>query len=188
MDREYDLFELLDDGTPMWRGHVFGLLEARRQLQDIGTRSRNQCFAIHLPTREIVARVNVRTSKGTKPVVFQITYDPKRAAARAEILRLHGYEVMTFFGNEAVKAVLTAHPSCDLFIVGHAAPEETRREMVAWLKTHYPGVRIIALNPPPVPELLGADFNVKLNGPETLLPVIVSALRDARGSGASEVR
>jgi hypothetical protein len=65
---------------------------------------------------------------------------------------------------------------CDLFIVGHAAPEEERKEMAAWLKTQYPEVRILALNSPKIRELVGADYNVKLNGPEVWLPVIASAL------------
>jgi hypothetical protein len=49
--------------------------------------------------------------------------------------------------------------------------------MVAWLKTTYPGIRIIALNSPTIWELPGADYNIKLTGPQTWLPVIDSALR-----------
>jgi hypothetical protein len=36
----------------------------------------------------------------------------------------------------------------DLFIVGPAAPEDTRREIVDWLKEKYPTVKIPALHPP----------------------------------------
>lgn len=131
---------------------------------------------MYLPTREVVARVNVRTGRGKKPFVFQIAYDSKLANARSEILRLHGYEVVTVIGNEAAKVVLSMRQECDLFIVGHAAPEQTRRDMVEWLRTEYPGVRILALNPPLIRALMGADYNVKLNGPETWLPAIAAAL------------
>ena len=41
----------------------------------------------------------------------------------------------------------------DFFIVGHAADDEVRKEMVLWLKAHHPGVRILALNPPKVSVL-----------------------------------
>lgn len=166
----------------MWRGQASGLLDARRQLFDLSKTTRNECFAVHLPTKEIVARVNVRSVSGDKPVVFQVTYDPQRAKGRSEFLRLQGYEVQTVCGNDAAMLVLSDPLHYDLFIVGHAAPEKTRREMVEWLKINYETVRIIALNPSSIPNLAGADYNVKLNGPETLLPAIASALGAGRSS------
>ena len=172
----------------MWRGHASGLHEARRQLEKLGKVTKNECFAMCLPTKEIAARVNVRTSEGRKPYVFQITYDEKLAKARSDLLKLQGYEVTTVFGNDAAQAVLSIPQNCDLFVVGHAAPEKTRREMVAWLKENHPGVRILALNSASIRELVGADYNVKLNGPETLLPVIATAISGADGSSASAPR
>ena len=185
MQREYDVFEQLVDGSTMWRGHASGLHEARRKLQTIARTTSNLCFVFHMPTQQIVARLNVRAGSGKKPVVFQISYDQNRAPARAEVLKRHGYEVITVIGNEAAKVILSIKQDCDLFLVGHAAPEETRREMVDWLKTNYPGVRILAVNPPPIRELVGADYNVKINGPETLLPVIVTA---TGGNGGAEAQ
>jgi CheY-like chemotaxis protein len=183
VEREYDLFEQLGDGSPMWRGHAVGLRDARQQLLQLSKITKNECFAVHLPTKEIPARVNVRSVAGGKPVVFQVTYEPQIARTRSEYLRLQGYEVVTVHGNEAAMLVLSERQNYDLFIVGHAAPEKTRREMVEWLKANYPGVRIVALNPPTIADLMGADFNVKLNGPETLLPVIAAAL--SRGPGSA---
>jgi hypothetical protein len=178
MEREYELFETLPDGSPMWRGHASGLNSVRQQLQRIARETKNECFAIYLPTREIVARLNVGASVGIsrKPLVFQIAYDTRLATARTEVLRLHGYEVVSVIGNEAAKLVLSLRHHCDFFIVGHAAPEDARQEMVAWLKAKYPGVRILALNSPRIRELAGADYNVKLNGPEVWLPMIATAL------------
>lgn len=184
MEREYELFELLADGTPMWRAHASGLRDVRVKLQEIAKTTPNECVAIYLPTKEVVARLNVGASPG-KPLVFQIGYDDRLATARAEVLRLHGYEVVSVAGNEAAKVVLSLAQRCDLFVVGHAAPEETRKEIVAWLKAKYPDVRIIALNSPKIQELPGADYNVKLNGPQTWLPVIASALGGSQESGPS---
>jgi hypothetical protein len=184
MEREYELFEQLSDGSPMWRGHASGLHEVQRQLRELTKTTKNECFAMYLQTKEIVARVNVHTTEGRKPFVFQITYDEKLATARSEVLKLHGYEVATVFGSGAARLVLHSHQHCDLFVLGHAAPEEERREMVEWLKKNYPGVPILALNSPGILRLSGADYNLKLNGPETLLPVIASALTTCRG-GAS---
>ena len=189
MEREYDLFEQFSDHEPMWRGHAVGLTSARQKLQELARTTRNECLIMHLPTKEVVARLNVRSSRGVdrKPVVFQIAYDSDRAIARTMVLRLHGYEVISVIGNEAAKVVLSMPEQCDFFIIGHAADDQVRREMVLWLKAHYPGVRILALNPPKVTELAGADYNVKLNGPEIWLPIIATALRGPQESGASSI-
>ena len=59
----------------------------------------------------------------------------------------------------------------DFFVVGHAAPEETITEMIAWIRVKYTRVKILALNPPHQ-QLLNADYNVTLNGPENWLPIV----------------
>jgi hypothetical protein len=187
MEREYELFEKTADGDPLWRGHASGLQEVRLKLQEISRSTTNECFAMYLPTKEIVARLNVGGRKGSKPMVFQIAYANKLAIARTEVLRLHGYEVVSVIGNESAKTVLTLPQAYDLFIVGHAAPTETRREIVAWLKSRFPGVPVLALNPSAAEELVDADYNVKLNGPEAWLPVISSAL-SGRSEGPSSSR
>jgi hypothetical protein len=61
----------------------------------------------------------------------------------------------------------------DVFIVGHTAPEQTRKEMVAWLKTNYPKVKIVALNPSK-DQLVGADYNVVLNDHEEWLSLLTA--------------
>jgi|SRR5690348_1437869 len=184
VERDYDLFEQFPDGYPVWRGYASGLLEARRQLLDLSRNTKNECFAMHLPTKEVVARVNLGVSQGRKPVVFQITYDQAFAAERAEVLRRHGYEVQTVCGNESAKALLTGPRHCDLFIVGHAAPEEVRRDIVAWLNENYPGVHIIALNLPQTQQLAGANFNVQVDSLGTLLPTMAAALNAPPSAGS----
>jgi hypothetical protein len=59
MQREYDLFEQLPDGSPIWRGHVMSAQELSQKLEEIAKQTANECFAIHLPTQEIVRRINV---------------------------------------------------------------------------------------------------------------------------------
>ncbi|MGA9882876.1 MAG: hypothetical protein WBQ34_04055 [Candidatus Acidiferrales bacterium] len=176
MDREYDLFEV-SEGGPVWRGRAAGLLEARAKLLEISHKASNECFAMHLPTKEIVARLNVRTDDGRKPVVFQIIYDYNTSAIPTETLRLLGYEVDRVVGNQAAKVVLSMQHQCDLFIVGHAAPDETRIEMAAWLKTKYPGVPVIALMRQGGPTVPGADFNADVSDSESLLSLIATAMR-----------
>ncbi|MGH9738785.1 MAG: hypothetical protein ACRD4X_09380 [Candidatus Acidiferrales bacterium] len=59
MDREYDIFEKLPDGDLVWRAFVVGLESARAKLGQLASHSKNEFFAIHTPTKQIVARVNV---------------------------------------------------------------------------------------------------------------------------------
>jgi hypothetical protein len=182
MNREYDVFEVIGSG-PVWHSRASGLVEARARLQQLRRQTGNECFAMHLPTHEIVARVNVRAPAGAKPVIVQIAYDSVLAVARTKVFRLQGYEVQTLLGSEAAKVVLGMGQRCDLFLVAHAAPLAIRTEMVKWLKANYAGVPIIALSAD-ASSVDGADFNAKLNGPETLLPVIANALHGPGGTSA----
>ena len=107
--------------------------------------------------------------------IFQIAYDPKLLVSRAELLKNRGYEVGSVLGNDEAQRVLDSHESYLLFIVGHAAPRETREGMVRWLKTNFPQTRILALNPPQQANLAEADYNLVLNGPEGLLSIVANA-------------
>jgi hypothetical protein len=58
VDREYDIFERMPDGSLMWRAYVRGLGNVAETLKQFGMLSPNEHFAIHTPSKEIVARVN----------------------------------------------------------------------------------------------------------------------------------
>jgi len=73
----------------------------------------------------------------SKRIVFQIGYEERGMKARAELLRRFGHEVISVTHNEAAKVALSSYHDVELFIVGHTAPEQTRKEMVAWLKANY---------------------------------------------------
>ncbi len=61
MDREYDIFGKLPDGTAVWRTFIPGLDNTLAELGKFGKLSPNEFFAIHTPTKETVARVNAQT-------------------------------------------------------------------------------------------------------------------------------
>ena len=48
MKHEYDLFEKFADGSSLWRASVFGLKNARFQLQDFAQTSKNQFYGIDI--------------------------------------------------------------------------------------------------------------------------------------------
>jgi hypothetical protein len=169
MDRVYEIFEVLPDGSPHRVTVVHSLGFAKMVLESLASRTKNECFAADAKTRQVVMQRNVPPARLRR--IFQISYDEELGVRRAELLRSHGYGVISVIGNDSAKVLLTSPQRYDLFIIGHPAPEETRREMVDWLKAEYPTVKILALNPPNQ-QIWSADYNVRQNGPENWLPIV----------------
>jgi len=105
-------------------------------------------------------------------VVVQIAYDEMFRMSRAELLKDYGYEVISVLGNDEAKRVLSKTQRHHLYIVGHAAPIEVRREMARWLKTNFPDAKILALNPPEHTKLTEADYNLAVSESEEWLAII----------------
>jgi hypothetical protein len=186
MHRVYEIFEVLPNGTPQRVTVISGLEFAKLALQGLAKRTKNECFAADAKTRQVVMYMNVPPGKSRATrSIFQICYDEKVAVHRAQFLKSRGYDAISVIGNEAAKVVLSSIQHYDLFIVGHAAPEETRGEIVAWLRANYPGVKILALNPPNQ-QILGADYNVRQNGPEAWFPILSQQLSNSAWSGGNE--
>lgn len=55
MDRQYDLFEKLPDGSLDFRSTIAGLESAIAALKDLSAHTDNECALIHLPTRTVIA-------------------------------------------------------------------------------------------------------------------------------------
>lgn len=160
MYRVYEIFEVSPNGSPQRVTVVSGLEAAKSRLHQLANNTSNECFAMDARTRQIVALMNVppATWRAMKHI-FQVSYDEESGRRRAELLKSRGYAVISVIGNEAAKLLLSSIQPYDLFIVGSAASEQTRGEMVDWLRAQYPGVKIVALNPPDQLVLL-ADYNV----------------------------
>ena len=89
---EYEIFEVLPNGSALRVTAVSGLEFAQLTLQELAKHTSNECFAADAKTRQVVAQVSVpqanwRASKR----VFQITYDEPVGLRRAELLRSRGY-------------------------------------------------------------------------------------------------
>jgi hypothetical protein len=176
MHRLYEIFEVMPNGSPQRVSVVTDLEFAKVALDELAKRTKNECYAAETRTHQVVIQRNIALAKlrATRRI-FQIAYDEDLGVRRAELLRSRGYNVISVVGNRAAKLLLSAIQHYDLFIVGHAAPEETRTEIVDWLKGKYPRVKIIVLNPPDQ-QVLSADYNVRQNGPESWLPIITQLL------------
>lgn len=172
MNRVYEIFEVLSNGSPQRVTVVSGLDSAKARLHDLSANTPNECFVSDARTHQIVAMLNVPPSRWeVSKHIFQICYDERMGVHRAELLKSSGYRVMSAIGNEAAKLALIPIQPYALFLVGHGATVEIRQEMVFWLKAKYPKATVVALNPPNQ-ELTAADYNVRQNNPEDWLPVI----------------
>jgi len=66
MDREYDLFERMPDGSLNWRGFARGRQKMRARLGKPAIQTTNECFAVHTPTHEVVGSVEWASGKELK--------------------------------------------------------------------------------------------------------------------------
>lgn len=181
MDREYEIFGTLSDGSITSHGHASGLRNTRSRLIELLLSTGKEHFAIDLLAREIVFAADV-SKVGPERVahrVFHIAYTDALRIARAKQLRAAGYAVMSVVGNEAAKLVLTTlrpdNHGIGLFLVGSEAPVETRTEMIVWLKANFPGIRIVVVNPPEQ-SIAVPGHRVEATGPGAWLPSVTSAM------------
>jgi hypothetical protein len=172
---KYDLFEI-NAGYPLWCTQVTGLTYAGFKLRQLSAKTPNECYAVQPSTDEVVARLNVRSANFRAPHVFQIAYDLLLADKLAQELPSHGYRCGYAAGNNLACAMLATPMDCDAFLLGYAAPLETRRDMAGWLNSCYPDVPIVALKSPSEPNLAAAHYNLELDGDEALLETLAQAL------------
>jgi hypothetical protein len=164
----FDIFKL-ESGELRWMELAADMERAKARVKILATSSPGEYIIANQQTGE---KISIKTQ--TKRILFQIGYDEKGINARAELLRRFGHEVISVTNNEAAKVALSSYHDVELFIVGHTAPEQTRKEMVAWLKANYPKVKIVALNPSR-DQLVGADYNVILNEHDEWLSLLAAA-------------
>jgi GrpB-like predicted nucleotidyltransferase (UPF0157 family) len=160
----------VESGGVRWMEAAADLERAKARVKVLAASSPGEYIILNQKTGE---KISIKSK--TKRILFQIGYDEKGLNARAELFRRFGHEVISVAHNEAAKVALSSFRDVDLFIVGHTAPEQTRKEMVDWLKANYPKVKILALNLSANRELSGADFNVILNAYDEWLSLLAAA-------------
>ena len=104
--------------------------------------------------------------------IFQIAYDEVLLISRAQMLKERGYDVTSVLGNADAQRVLANREKYHIFLIGHAAPQAERQAMVGWIKSQFPGAKVLALNAPTYGALPEADFNFALNDAEEWLATV----------------
>ena len=153
----FHIFKVQSDGSLQWTEAAGDVWRAKARVRVLAASSPGE-YVITNMTGE---KISVKTLP--KRIMFQIGYNEKELNARAELFRRCGHEVISVADNEAAKQALTSIHNVDIFVVGHTAPEQTRTEMVDWLKANFPQVKVVALIPSANRQLPHADYNVVLN-------------------------
>jgi hypothetical protein len=58
MERDYDLFEVLAEGAPLWRQMAAGRESALRKLREFSEQTSNDIRVMHVPSDTVVASMN----------------------------------------------------------------------------------------------------------------------------------
>lgn len=150
----FHVFKVKSDGTLQWLEGAVSVERATARVKVLTASS---------PGEYVITNLTGKVEFPPKRIMFQIGYDEKELNARAEMFRRCGLEVISVADNDSAKRALSSIRNVDVFVIGHAAPEQTRREMVEWLKATFPKVKIVALIPSANRELSRADYNIVLN-------------------------
>ena len=153
----FHIFKVLNDGGRRWMKAAENEEHAKALVKELAASSPGEYVITNLTGEKTSVRLP------PKRIMFQIGYNEKELNARAELFRRCGHDVVSVADNEAAKLTLSSIRSVDVFVVGHTAPEQTRKEMVDWLKTNFPNVKIVALIPSANCQLPRADYNIVLN-------------------------
>ena len=62
MTREYDAFEVLPDGTLIWKETIVGHENAIAKLQRVAQDSPNEFRLMHVPTKTVIATINSKSA------------------------------------------------------------------------------------------------------------------------------
>jgi hypothetical protein len=61
MNRVYDAFEVLPNGTLIWRATVTGHEDAVKKLEQLAKDSQNEFRLMHIPTKTVIATINCKS-------------------------------------------------------------------------------------------------------------------------------
>jgi len=165
----FHIFKVQSDGSRRWIEAAVNLEHAKLRVKVLAASSPGEYVITNLTGQETSIK------SPPKRIIFQIGYEEKELNARAELFRRFGHEVISVADNEAAKHVLTSTQNIDVFVVGYAAPEQTRKEMVDWLKENFIQVKIVALVPSTDRQLPRADYNLVLNDWDEWLTLLAAA-------------
>ncbi|HVH70504.1 MAG TPA: hypothetical protein VNB49_05270 [Candidatus Dormibacteraeota bacterium] len=153
----FHIFKVQSNGRRRWMEGALSVERAKARVEVLAASSPAEYVITNLTGHEISVKPQ------HKRIMFQVGYDERELYARAELFRRVGHEVISVPDNEAAKRALASIRNVDVFVVGYAAPEQTRKDMVDWLKMNFPEAKVVAMIPSASRQLPRADYNIVLN-------------------------
>jgi hypothetical protein len=62
MNRVYDAFEVLPDGTLIWKATIEGREDAVKKLKQVAKDSPNEFRLMHIPSKTMIAAINCKSA------------------------------------------------------------------------------------------------------------------------------
>ena len=153
----FHIFRVHRDGTRRWMEGAGSVECAKARVRVLAASSPGEYVITNLTCQEISGKSR------PKRIMFQIGYNERELNVRAELFRRVGHDVISVLDNKAAKNTLTSIQNVDVFVIGYSAPEQTRKEMVDWLKVNFPRAKIVALIPSANRQLPLADYNIVMS-------------------------
>src|SRR2546430_2497650 len=127
--RSYEILEVLQDGSSVKRAVVLGLEFAKVALEDLATRTANECIAADEETHQVVAQRNLPPAKRAIKRIFQIAYDEDRSEEHTSELQSQSNLVCRLLlekkkNPKYYTSILDAFPICNVFFFNDTATTE----------------------------------------------------------------
>jgi hypothetical protein len=78
-------------------------------------------------------------------VIIQVAYVTSNLEARQQLLKEHGYEVVSMLGNSDALRHRDQFEHADAVVLGDEADVQVRKKLAAWLKLNFPKLRLVAI-------------------------------------------
>ena len=161
----FHVSKVRSDGSLQWLEGAVSVERATARVKVLSASS---------PGEYVITNLTGKVEFPPKRTMFQIGYEENELNTRAELFRRCGFEVISVADNEFAKRALASIHNVDIFVVGHTASEQTRKEMVEWLRANFPKVKIVALIPSANRQVPRADYNIVLNDGKECLSLLAA--------------
>jgi hypothetical protein len=107
--------------------------------------------------------------------VVQVEFRPSLLSTRDDILQSLGHPVVAVLGSQAARNLDLSDRQVGVVVIGHGAPWEERRKLIAHFRETLPGVPIIALLRRR-DRMFDCDFNCSADNPPLWVRTVNQAL------------
>jgi hypothetical protein len=108
--------------------------------------------------------------------IVQVEYRPSLLSEREEILQTLGHPVVAVLGSRIARNLDLSDRQVGVVVIGHGAPWEERRKLIAHFRKTLPGISIVALLRRRDMGFDCCDFNCPSDDPALWIKMVNQAL------------